>query len=166
MFKLPGVKVGSNIEALFIASGFIVVQWGHAEQCLELIVSTLYDHYPGEKPKRLPFVLEKKLAFIRQCAESAEYPLRCAADLTKLATDFEALANVRHGLIHGAITSLEPESDTFKFIKLRSNKSSGKPKMVRLSSSEFPFLTMSLLRLGEDTNRLARTLWDSKPSVL
>ena len=166
MLKLPGVKPGSDIEALFVASGFFVIMWGDAEQSLEQIVSILYDHYPVEKPKRLPFVLEKKLEFIRSCAGSTEYSLFCAVDLMRLSVDFEELANIRHGLIHGAIMSLEPEGGSFTFSKLRSSKNSGMPKTVELSSSAFPSLTKNLLRLGADANRLAKELWASKPSVL
>lgn len=36
-FDLPGVKSGSDIETLFKTVGFVVVQWGYAEQSLDLI---------------------------------------------------------------------------------------------------------------------------------
>jgi hypothetical protein len=165
MFKLPGLVAGSDIEVLFRTVGFIIIQWGHAEQSLELIVSTLYEWYPGEKPKKLPFVLEKKLDFILDRATSKTEPLTCAVDLTKLVSDFESLASVRHDLIHGAITSFEPEGNTFTFIKLRSSKSAGSSKIIHLSSAEFPSLTKRLLRLGADTNRLSRRLWDARPNA-
>ena len=59
MFQLPGVKQGSDLESLFIAVGFIVIQWGQAEQALDLIVSSLSHAYPGKKAKRLPVMLAK-----------------------------------------------------------------------------------------------------------
>jgi hypothetical protein len=34
LFDLPGVKPGSDLEALFKAIGFVVVQWGLAEDLL------------------------------------------------------------------------------------------------------------------------------------
>jgi hypothetical protein len=164
MFKLPGIAAGSDIETLFRTVGFIVVQWGHAEQSLEMIVSTLYDWYPGEKPKKLPFMLEKKLDFIRNSATSTTEPLIFAPDLIKLADDFESLADVRHNLIHGAITSFEPEGDTFTFIKLRSSNDVGNLNAFPLSSADFPSLTKRLLCLGKEATHLARKLWNAKPN--
>lgn len=41
-FDLPGVKLGSDIESLFKAVGFVVVQWDHAEQCLDLMVAAIF----------------------------------------------------------------------------------------------------------------------------
>jgi len=49
-FDLPGVKPGSDIETLFKAVGFVVIQWGFAEQSLDLMVATIFHSFDGHLP--------------------------------------------------------------------------------------------------------------------
>ena len=67
-FDLPGVKPGSDIETLFKAVGFVVVQWGFAEQSLDLLVANIFNFF-SEHPslKRRPTNLEPKIEFLRGC---------------------------------------------------------------------------------------------------
>ena len=39
---LPGVKPGSDLETLFKAVGFVVVQWASAEQSLDTLVAAIF----------------------------------------------------------------------------------------------------------------------------
>ena len=88
-FDLPGVKPGSDFETLFKAVGFVVVQWGFAEQSLDLTVASIFHFYHGHPLiKRRPSLLKSKLDFLSQCF--AELPnlhnskkkvFRCFLDL-------------------------------------------------------------------------------------
>ena len=163
MLKLPGVESGSALESLFIAVGFIVVQWGQAEQGLDLIVSTLSHAYPGKKAKRLPVMLETKIAFVRKTIPGTPELAHAVGDFEALLKEFEALAPLRHDLVHGAITSIEPTSRGFIFLKLDSDKEFNSTRLVLLSNSEFPSFRRRLLRLGKEANRLTRIAMESRP---
>lgn len=156
MFKLPGVESGSALERLFIAVGFVVVQWGQAEQALDLIVSALSHAYPGKKAKRLPVMLETKIAFVRKTIPTTPELAHTAGELEALLKEFEALAPFRHDLVHGAITNIKPASGSFTFLKLDSDKEFNTTRLVLLSDFEFPSLRRRLLRLAKEANRLSR----------
>ena len=165
MFKLPGVKQGSDLESLFLAIGFIVIQWGQAEQSLDLMVSTLSHAYQGKKRKRLPVMLEVKIDFLRQCIDSTPEIASSAEDLKALLSEFELLAPIRHDLVHGAITSITPTSRGFTFLKLDADKEYNTTRPALLSGAEFPSLRRRLLRLAGEAYRLARVVLDSRPGV-
>ena len=44
-FELPGVEPGSDLDQLFKAVGFVVIQWGNAEQTLDLLVVAVFSRY-------------------------------------------------------------------------------------------------------------------------
>ena len=165
MFKLPGVTPGSDLESLYIAVGFIVIQWGQAEQSLDLIVSTLSLAYHGKKVKRLPVMLETKIGFVRKCIASTPEIAQSSGDLEALLQEFESLAPMRHDLVHGAITSITPSSQGFTFLKLDSDKEYNSTRVVLLSGPDFPSLRRRLLRLAGEANRMARAVMDSRPSA-
>ena len=163
MLKIPGVESGSDLEGLFIAVGFIVIQWGQAEQALDLIVSTLSHAYPTKKAKRLPVMLEAKITFVRNTLPTTPELAHTVGDFEALLKDFEALAPLRHDLVHGAITSIEPTSRGFAFLKFDSDKEFNSTRLVLLSDSEFPALRRRLLRLTKEANRLTRVAMESSP---
>ena len=165
MFKFPGVKPGSDLEALFIAVGFIVVQWGQAEQSLDLLVSVLSHAYPGKREKKLPVMLEVKIDFVRKCIANTPEIAHLSKDLESLLQEFESLAPMRHDLVHGAITSITPTSRGFTFLKLDSDKVHNSTREVLLSGSDFPLLRRRLLRLAGEATRMARAVMDSRPGV-
>lgn len=165
MFKLPGVKQGSDIESLFLAVGFIVIQWGQAEQSLDIIVSVFSHAYKDKKAKRLPVMLETKIAFLRKCVASTPEIAQVGPELEALLQEFESLAPTRHGLVHGAIMSITPTSRGFTFLKLDADKEYNTTRPVLLSGAEFPSLRRRLLRLAIEANRLARVVFDSRPNA-
>jgi hypothetical protein len=68
--KLKLLESDENTDALFKAIGFIVVQWGHAEQSLDLLVAAMFEKHNGShllKKKKLPTMLQPKLPFVQKC---------------------------------------------------------------------------------------------------
>ena len=165
MFKLPGLESGSALESLFIAVGFIVVQWGQAEQALDLIVSTLSHGYPDKKAKRLPVMLETKVAFVLKTITDTPELAHAVNDFEAMLKEFEVLAPLRNDLVHGAITSITPTSRGFTFLKLDSDKEFNSTRLVLLSESEFPALRRRLLRLAKEANRLTRVAMEASPNA-
>ena len=69
-FDLPGVKPGSDIETLFKAVGFVVVQWGMDEQHLDLIVAVIFHRFGGHPLlNRRPTNLSQKIPPLPVSAE-------------------------------------------------------------------------------------------------
>lgn len=92
-----------ELDALFKAVGFVVVQWGQAEQSLEMIVAMLYQDLGG-KPltNRIPVLLTPKLDFVGKCLTTIPTLHQFKLDGNALIQRFKELSQKRHDLIHGA----------------------------------------------------------------
>lgn len=88
-----------ELDSLFKAVGFVVVQWGQAEQSLELATGMLYQDLGG-KPlaRKLPKMLETKLEFIEKCLMSLQTLVHLRVEGTALVADFRRLSAIRHQL--------------------------------------------------------------------
>ena len=152
-----------DMDALFRAIGFIVVQWGQAEQSLDLLVAALFQECGGKrlaKKNRMPFMLTPKLEFVRKCVTQLPKLAPFREDRLALVSAFESLSEKRHDLIHGAVSSLSPVDDAFPFLKLDVKDNEHHVREIRLEASEFPALANDLVRLGADAGALARRVWD------
>lgn len=150
-----------ELDALFKAVGFVVVQWGQAEQSLEMIVAILYQNLGG-KPltNRIPVLLTPKLEFIRKCLTTIPTLHHFKPEGEALMDAFKRLSEKRHDLIHGAIASLSLDNGGFSFVKLDVKDGFHVARELRFESAEFPKLTKDLIDLGAAATALARKLWD------
>lgn len=152
-----------DMDALFRAIGFIVVQWGQAEQSLDLLVAALFQECGGKrltKKNRMPFMLAPKLEFVRKCVTQLPKLAPFRDEGLSLVSVFETLSKKRHDLIHGAVASLSPVDNAFPFLKLDVKDNVHHVREIRLEASEFPVLTKDLVRLGADAGSLARKVWE------
>ena len=152
-----------DMDALFRAIGFVVVQWGQAEQSLDLLVAALFQECGGKrlaKKNRMPVMLAPKLEFVRKCISQLPKLAPFNEEGLALVGSFDRLSQKRHDLIHGAVASLSPVDDAFSFVKLDVKDNFHHAREVRLEASEFPVLTKDLVRLGADATALARKVWD------
>lgn len=148
-----------ELDALFKAVGFVVVQWGQAEQSLELATAILYQNLGG-KPlaKRLPKMLETKLEFVSKCLVKLPRLAHLRADGDALVAGFRKLSVKRHDLIHGAIASVTATDGGFSFAKLDIQNDKHVVREFRLEGSDFPELTKDLIDLGDRATTFARRL--------
>jgi len=154
-----------DADALYRAIGFIVVQWGQAEQTLDMIVAMLYRELGGKRlAKRLPKMLETKLSFSEACFSeiSSLATFRSEADI--LIAEFRRLSQTRHDLIHGAVTSLTPKDNAFLFAKLDIEDDLHHVRDVQLRAAHFPKLADDLVKLGRSAMSLAQKLLKALPS--
>ena len=158
-FSLPGVKPGSDIESLFKAIGFVVIQWGHAEQALDLIVAVIFHRFGGNPLlTRRPKMLAEKLKFLSKCFLQIPELEKYRVDGEALLSRFASTGKKRHDLVHGAITNLSCENGAFIFAKIDVNQDGHAVRSVVLHQSEFPGLIKELLGLGADANKFARKI--------
>lgn len=150
-----------ELDSLFKAVGFVVVQWGQAEQSLELATAILYQNLGG-KPlaKRLPKMLETKLEFIEKCLAKIPSLAHVRVEGQALIADFRTLSAQRHNLIHGAIASVNAIDGGFAFMKLDIEGDKHVVREFRFEGTEFPKLTKDLINLGARATKFARKLWE------
>ena len=110
LFDLPGVKPGSDIETLFKAVGFVVVQWGYAEQSLDLMVAAIFRCFEGNSLlKRRPQNLELKIDFLRECFAQLPELALFKVESDEFLARFSVAGKKRNDLVHGAIAKLSAE---------------------------------------------------------
>lgn len=150
-----------ELDALFKAVGFVVVQWGQAEQSLDMIVAMLYQNLGG-KPlvRRIPVMLKPKLEYAGKCLSQIPTLQNFRHEGEALISKFDELSEKRHDLVHGAIASLSMKESAFRFAKLDVKDGFHVVREFRFDSAEFPRFTKDLIDLGAAATALGRRLWE------
>lgn len=165
MFELPGVKPGSDIEVLFKAIGFVVVQWGHAEQNLDLLVATIFSRFEDHKlikNKNRPQNLSPKIEFLNNCFHHITELSEFKKDSDDLLNRFSVIGKKRNDIVHGAITSTFAESSSFVLLKIDVKaKESHCVRPIFLNDYEWYEFRKDLMLLGKDSVSLAQRVWSA-----
>ena len=161
-FDLPGVKPGSDIETLFKAIGFVVVQWGHAEQSLDLTVASIFHFFDGHPLlKRRPNMLRPKLDFLSKSFAELPNLEQFQEESIPLLSRFAVAGKKRNDFVHGAIATLSAQDGAYMFMKIDvSPKESHSIRSVFLDQTDWPAFRKELLSLGKDGQSLAQRVWD------
>ena len=162
----PGGTYYDNdeLDSLFKAVGFVVVQWGQAEQALDLATAILYQNLGGKAcSKRLPKMLQPKLEFLSKCLSKIPVLDSLRGEGEALIANFHKLSDKRHDLIHGAIASVSATDGAFMFAKLDIKDDIHVVREVRFDSADFPALTKELINLGAQATAFARRLQEAIP---
>ncbi|TCV85081.1 MULTISPECIES: hypothetical protein [Methylomonas] len=112
------IPIEDEENALYSQIGFVVVQWGHCEQSLELLVKTLFLQYGGNKlpkRKRIPKQLSEKIAFVKECTSLIPSLAPFRNEIQAVIDNFEALTQTRHDLVHGALSDSSPLNGVYSF---------------------------------------------------
>lgn len=151
----------NELDSLFKAIGFVVVQWGQAEQSLDLSIAILYQNLGGKRySKRLPKMLEPKLEFLSKCLSQIPALNSFQGEGKTLISNFRKLSDRRHDLIHGAIASVSATDGAFVFAKLDIKDDIHVMREVRFDAADFPALTRELIDLGVQATAFAQRLWE------
>ena len=162
-FDLPGVKPGSDFETLFKAVGFVVVQWGFAEQSLDLTVASIFHFYHGHPLiKRRPSLLKSKLDFLSQCFAELPNLQQFQEEGVPLLSRFAVAGKKRNDLVHGAIATPSAQDGAHMFMKIDViPKESHSIRSVFLDQTDWPAFRKELLSLGKNGQSLAQRVRDS-----
>lgn len=163
---LPGVKPESTFESLCKSIGFVVVNWSHCEQSLELLVNTLFREYGGNKlpkVKKMPKPLAAKIAFVKECAAHIPSLAPFRPEIESLVKDFDALTQTRHDIVHGALTDAPVVDGVYSFIRLDTHPDIHEVKDFQYDLKTFPSLAEALVRLGGDAPKVAKRVFDARP---
>jgi hypothetical protein len=161
-FDLPGVSPDSDLEILFKAVGFIVVQWGYAEQSLDLLVKVIFECCEGHPLlKRRPQNLNEKVILLRKCFASITKLNPSQAEASALLERFSRVGILRNDLVHSSIVDFTLKDGTFRFLKVDViPKVEHRVREVRLSDSNWPVLRKDLLELSNDSQSFAKRIFD------
>lgn len=162
-FDLPGVKPSSDIETLFKIVGFVVVQWGHNEQCLDLIVAAIFHRFNGHPLlTRRPVNLEPKIKFLQECFVKIPELEQFRAEIEAILLRFAAAGKKRNDLVHAAISETSIKNGSLAFVKIDVKpKDSHSIRPFVLDDADWPVFREELLDLGRDAVVLARRVWNS-----
>jgi len=131
-----------------------------------LLVSTLFLHYGGNKlpkVKKMPKPLGAKIAFVKECAMHIPTLAPFRTEIDSLISDFEALTQKRHDLVHGALTDARVVNGVYSFIRLETHPDIHEMKDFQYDLKVFPSLAESLLRLGADAPKVVKRVLDARP---
>jgi hypothetical protein len=167
----PDPKIAEDLDSIAKALGLIVLQWGQAEQSLDLLVAMLWQSFDGKSNrKKIPIMLEPKLKFLRNYIGADPLLREEVATLDELLSRFEKLSSLRNELIHGAAASISPVDNAFIFAKLDVKDGFHHHREIRIEAAEYPRIIARLVNLGRDANalnhRVFNILKQHKPRVL
>jgi hypothetical protein len=154
-------QVAQDLDTIAKAVGLVVLQWANAEQSLDLLIASLWHSFDGKRyAKRLPMMLEPKIAFVRACmtSEATLSPHQVAAE--KLLKRFESLSAIRHDLVHGAAASIAQVDNAFVFAKLDIRDGYHHHREVRIEADRYPALVDELVVLGREAYELAAKVFE------
>lgn len=169
LVDITGVKPGSTFDSLLRTVGFVVVKWGHCEQSLELIVNTLHRDFGGNLlagRKRMPRPVSEMVAFLKECAEQISSLAAFRPRLEALANAFDEVTQLRHDLVHGALSDEPIKDGVFTFIRLDAHPDIHEVKTFEYDLKKFPDLETALMKLGATAPKLGRDLFDARPRAL
>lgn len=150
-----------DLDSLFNVVGFVVIQWGQAEQSLDLIISTIYQNLGGEKlAKRLPKMLDTKLNFIQEATANISELNSFEDRLSELKAEFRRLGVIRNDFVHGAIADTKAIDGKFSFVKFDFKKEFHIVRDFEIDGTHVPKLRSDLIKLGRTTTELAHEIWD------
>ena len=150
-----------DLDTIARAIGLVVLQWGQAEQSLDLLVAVLWQSFDGKRfAKRIPVMLEPKIHFVRACLPRQPDLTLHAEAAERLLLEFERLSGLRHDLIHGAVASLAPVNRAFVFARLEVRDGFHHHKEVHVSVDAYPQIIDQLVALGAAAHQLVAEVFE------
>ena len=157
----PQSTDGDHLDLIARAVGLIVLQWGQAEQSLELLVASLWQSFRGQRfAKKIPVMLSPKLAFVRACATGMPELTSLAPKLLSLTDRFEQLSTLRHDLVHGAPASIPTIDGHFVFTRLDVRDGFHHAREVKIPVEAYPRLVRDLVNLGKVAHEVASDVFE------
>jgi hypothetical protein len=151
-----------DLDNLARMVGLLVIQWGSAEQTLELTVSALFNSGTGPKIKsgKVPQPLTAKLDYLSRCAERMVALMPIRSSIAKLIEDFKLLSDLRHSLIHGAASSINHEDGVYSFGKIDLVNGVQEHRNITLDVREFDNHVRKFINLGSDAHVVGSFVFD------
>ncbi|MYM36426.1 hypothetical protein GTP38_19030 [Duganella sp. FT94W] len=151
-----------DLDNLSRMVGLLVIQWGSAEQTLELTVSALFNSGNGPKVKsgKVPQQLTAKLEYLSRCADHMVELKSIKISVDKLINDFKILSNLRHSIIHGAASSINHIDGVYSFGRIDLANRVQTHRTITLDVRDFDSHISKFIKLGADTYAVGNFVFD------
>ena len=150
--------VDDELDNLYRAVGFIVIQWGQAEQSLDMIVAIIFHDFGGNKVKKIPKMLKPKIDYLRESFNNISDISVHKEVANEILDEFEKLSEKRHDIIHGAVSATTSNNGAYAFAKLDIINGYHHVREFDFDIKQFPKLSEDLVNLGSNTTKLAKQL--------
>ena len=151
----------ADLDSIARAFGLVVINWGNAEQSLDMLTALLWQSFPTRTySRKIPMMLAPKLAFARKSFAEVETLKPFQQQAESLFAEFDRLSNLRHDLIHGAVASLAPIDGHFVLLKFDIHDGFHHVREVRIPVVAYPQLTRDLVNLGRNAHHMADTVFE------
>jgi hypothetical protein len=107
-----------------------------------------HDHRGKERQKTIPKPLSVKVEFLTDCFKHVDSLAAFKDEALPILARFTALANKRHDVVHGAITSITSKDGVFSLHKLDFEKQAIRLREVSFDGHKFDALAKEILDLG------------------
>jgi hypothetical protein len=147
------------LHSIYAAVGELILKWAHAEQILDNMI-TIFFHGAGAKSERdLPVALSRKMRYLRKSLRTTPSLATFRETANNLLSETKKLSDIRHTVVHGALTEYDAATQTITFVKLKAVKDTHwvDPRLVKLDD---------LLGVGEEAGNLALHLGDLLKGLL
>lgn len=151
----------NDLNTIALAFGLVGIQWGIAEQQLDLCVANIWQDFDCRhhtKNNKIPMMLKPKLEFLRKCFATTQELQPYQALAESVFTEFDRLSGLRHDMTHGAIAALESVEGFFVLNKLDIKDGFHHLREVRIPIVDYPKLTNDLNSLGRNGLKLAKSV--------
>lgn len=151
----------TDLDSIARAFGLVVINWGNAEQSLDMLIALLWQSFPTRAySRKIPMMLAPKLTFARKSFAEVEALKPFQQQAGSLFAEFDRLSNLRHDLIHGAVASLAPIDGHFVLMKFEIHDGFHHVREVRIPIAAYPQLTRDLVNLGRNAHHMADTIFE------
>jgi hypothetical protein len=156
-----------EFRALCTAVGFIVLNWGMAEQQLDIWVNIAFRYCGGEalRPRKgIPRTFKEKAEFLNDCFKKLPALAPLASEGRSLVERVSARASKRNDLVHGSLASFTPEKNgAFRFNKVGYEKDGHTVSTFMFSPKNFSRLETVLGDLLTEQTAFGQKLADRFP---
>lgn len=152
--------------ALCTAVGFIVLNWGMAEQKIDTWVNIAFRHCGGEalRPRKdIPRSFNQKAEFLKACFKKLPALAPVASEGWSLVDRVSTRASQRNDLVHGSLASFTRENGAFRFSKVSYAKDGHAVSTFMFSPADFATLETDLGNLLAEQTALGRKLANMFP---
>jgi hypothetical protein len=139
---------------LYQPAGALVLSWAFVEQALDACIAVVYQSTQGRcfEPK-LPRSVKRKTRFLKLSHRMVDVLKPLAAVGLPLFSEANRLAQIRHTVVHGAISDFDHATNKIVFRMLDSTGTKHREEYRKLRIDE-------ILKAGTEANHLARKLAD------
>lgn len=139
-------------NTLYQIIGFMTVTWSLLERGLDKIALTIYKGCEGHTIKRnVPQPLKDKLKYIEDSFNKLPVLSAFQKEGLEIVKRTRDLSTKRHTLIHGTISSLYPENNTYVFTKYNFHKHGVRLEATSFAPGDFQRVSEDCRKLAENT---------------